>query len=118
MHAWPFIDPITHAMDTSTVTWWQDNRLTSSYRAACVYYALKIAYYAFWNCSNFVPIMLHFMLFHACTCNNCVTNSTQFNIYFYKAHLFMNLQLPLATYSINSNLPHGSGNAQNLPIAT
>ena len=23
-----------------------------------------IAYYAFWNCSNFVPIMLDFMLLH------------------------------------------------------
>ena len=30
-------------------------------------------------------------------------------IYIIKAHLFMNLQLPLETYSINSDLPHASG---------
>ena len=30
-----------------------------------LYYALKIAYYAFWHCSNFVPITLDYMLLHS-----------------------------------------------------
>ena len=37
----------------------------------------------------------YYARFYATPKINYATNNTQFNIYFYKAHLFMNLQLPL-----------------------
>ena len=56
----------------------------------------EIAYYAFWNCSNFAPIS--YARFYATPQSiMLVIANTQFNIHFYKAHLFMNLQLPLHT---------------------
>ena len=40
---------------------------------------------------------------------NHVTNNAQLNIYFYKAHLFINPSSVTSTYNINSDPPRGSG---------
>ena len=37
------------------------------------------------------------------------TNNAQLNIYFYKAHLFMNQSPVIPMYSIKSDPPRGSG---------